>query len=518
MSKERSEGLYLLIKSLKKSEKRYFNLSMSDLGDKKFSRLFHIIEEQKEFNDEEILLKDSSLMRSQLSNLKAHLYSKILQSLRDYNANTLPNIKIRNMIDHIEILFNKGLYEQCNDVLKKVKKMAIKSDLLEIQLVLLKWEKQILAHTIDKDNEARSNKIITNVQLVNNRINNINSFSNLQVKLDALYKKIGFIRNENDYREIKNAFSTGLPIFVESELSISEKISLYDLYIGYYFFIQEPRDGHNYAKKLVQLFHDQKALKSSRLETYIQSLNSLLIAQYKLLKYKEFQVTTRELRLLNSLPASVLNENIERKLLKYTFVHEFNRLFLMGEFSGGVKLMTRIKPRLEQFIKEIDLHSRVILFYKTACLYFGDEDFNTSIVWLNKIINAKDVDLREDILGFARILNLIAHYELGNMDSIEYYVRSTYRFLLKNGEILKFQKYILNFLVRLNTNITKEELVKRFQALRENLIALSHDPYERRAFMYFDIISWLESKIEARPVAAIIKEKALLRLAKSIKK
>lgn len=33
-------------------------------------------------------------------------------------------------------------------------------------------------------------------------------------------------------------------------------------------------------------------------------------------------------------------------------------------------------------------------------------------------------------------------------------------------------------------------------------------PYEKRAFLYLDIISWLESKIENRPVAEIIQEKA----------
>jgi hypothetical protein len=32
-------------------------------------------------------------------------------------------------------------------------------------------------------------------------------------------------------------------------------------------------------------------------------------------------------------------------------------------------------------------------------------------------------------------------------------------------------------------------------------------PFEKRAFLYLDIISWLESKIENRPVQAIIRQK-----------
>ena len=36
------------------------------------------------------------------------------------------------------------------------------------------------------------------------------------------------------------------------------------------------------------------------------------------------------------------------------------------------------------------------------------------------------------------------------------------------------------------------------------------DPYEKRAFLYLDIISWLESKIDRKPLQYIIKEKAIL--------
>jgi hypothetical protein len=35
-------------------------------------------------------------------------------------------------------------------------------------------------------------------------------------------------------------------------------------------------------------------------------------------------------------------------------------------------------------------------------------------------------------------------------------------------------------------------------------------PYEKRAFLYLDILSWLESKIQNKPIATIIKEKSIL--------
>ena len=48
-----------------------------------------------------------------------------------------------------------------------------------------------------------------------------------------------------------------------------------------------------------------------------------------------------------------------------------------------------------------------------------------------------------------------------------------------------------------------------FKQLHAELKQYEEDPYERRAFLYLDILSWLESKIENKPIAHIIKAKAL---------
>jgi len=236
MSKERSDSLFQLIKSLKKSEKRYFNLSVSGADNKKFLTLFQIIDNQKSFNDEDVIKKAPTIKASQLSNLKSHLYNRILDALRDYNSRTLPNIKIRDMIDHAEILFNKGLYNQCAEVIKKTKKIVIKSDNLEMQLEILKWEKLMLARNVGRGNLEKTNQLIDETQEVTNRINNINSFSNLQYKLQAMYVKIGFIRNKTEFNEINQVFNSKLPPYEEKTLSVSEKIGLYNLFLGYYFF------------------------------------------------------------------------------------------------------------------------------------------------------------------------------------------------------------------------------------------------------------------------------------------
>ena len=57
-------------------------------------------------------------------------------------------------------------------------------------------------------------------------------------------------------------------------------------------------------------------------------------------------------------------------------------------------------------------------------------------------------------------------------------------------------------------NVLKDE----FKKLRSRLLQLAEHPYEKRAFLYLDIISWLESKISNVPVQTIIRKKYLQKL------
>lgn len=509
MSKTSSDNLFVLIKSLKKSEKRYFRLIEGRENEHpKFLSLFDYLENQQEYDEEDLLKKLPEIKRQQLSNMKAHLYKKILQSLRQYNQGSVIDLQIRELIDYAQLLFNRSLYDQCVDVLKKAKKKARKIDNLELRLEIIKWEKNVLGLTIGPDNEARVQRILEEVSDVNQRITNVNTFTNLSAQLNTIQTKIGYTRSQEDYEKIYTLIKDGIPDVNESELSVNEKISLYSLYVWYYFFIQDFILANTYAWKWVELYDINKDLRISRTEGYLSAINNLLISQNKLYHYQDFVNTFRRLREIRHYPKNLINENIRLKLLKYTYVHEFNRIFMLGDFKAGVSLMNKIKNGLEEFIEQLDNHSKLILYYKVACLYFGNDNYKEAVQWLNRVINSDYGDLREDIHSFARLLNLICHYELGNTDVLDYYIRSAYRYMLKKDDLYLYQKAILNFIRKLSGEFNETDLIPEFQKLLTFLKPLQEKAYEKRAFIYFDIISWLESKIQGRRVQDVISEKA----------
>jgi hypothetical protein len=54
------------------------------------------------------------------------------------------------------------------------------------------------------------------------------------------------------------------------------------------------------------------------------------------------------------------------------------------------------------------------------------------------------------------------------------------------------------------------KLKNELKALRTKLQRYQNDPYEKRAFLYLDIIAWLDSKIEGTTIESIIQAKSRL--------
>jgi tetratricopeptide (TPR) repeat protein len=181
-----------------------------------------------------------------------------------------------------------------------------------------------------------------------------------------------------------------------------------------------------------------------------------------------------------------------------------------GTFTEGLKLVPYIEEQLKEYEIYLDRHRILVFYYKVASLYFGSAKYEKAIDYLNKIINWK-VDLRTDLQCYSRLLHLIAHYELGNFQLLEYLFKSVYRFMAKMGNLSVVEEEIFRFLRR-SFHVAPRQLKPEFARLLEQLKQLQANRFETRAFAYLDIISWLESKMDNIPaVEIVIRQKFLNR-------
>jgi hypothetical protein len=136
----------------------------------------------------------------------------------------------------------------------------------------------------------------------------------------------------------------------------------------------------------------------------------------------------------------------------------------------------------------------MVFDYKLAWLFFGAGNYSKSIDYLNAIINLEAAHLREDIQCYARLLHLIAHYELGHHEYLTYQVETVSRFFEKMKDLNQIQREILGFF-RKHATRQGVELKEALERLRGRVEVLSKDPYERRAFQHLDILEWIDRKL-----------------------
>lgn len=152
------------------------------------------------------------------------------------------------------------------------------------------------------------------------------------------------------------------------------------------------------------------------------------------------------------------------------------------------------------------IRKRLTLSYKIACVYFGADQYAKCLDYLNAIINSPEDGSLQDIRSFARMLALICHYELGNELFVAHQIRSVYRYLHKMKDLQAVQRAILSFLKN-SARWKQSEMPQHFRTLRHALMDYRNHPYEKRPFLYLDIIAWLDSKLERLPIQEIIRKR-----------
>lgn len=508
MSNRAPDILFQLIKSLEKAEKRHFKLYIkrsSSNENLKVIKLFDAIDKLKEY-DEKILLKRlPEVQKSQLSNLKAHLYKQILASLRLLKSANSIDLQLNEQFDYAHILYKKGLFIQSLRILERAKEIARAHQKYNYLIQVLALEKRIEALHITRSMQHRAEQLSVEALEISNNIDMITRLSNLSLLMYSWYIKYGHARNTADEAGVRQFLKDNLPPGAHALTGFYERLYLYQSYCWYAFICQDFLVYYRYAQKWVDLFHETPLL--IRVETghYIKGLHNLLNAHFDLRNYDKFDIDLKTFEAFAETERVQENDNFRVQCFLYITQAKINRHFMLGSFKEGLKELPEIERRMEEDALFIDQHRVMVLTYKIAILHFGSGDFGTCIDYLQKIIN-DNMDLRYDLQCYARLVHLMAHYELGNFDILESLIRSVYRFMAKMDNLTVLEEEMFKFLrhsFRISRQALKQELEKFLQTIKR----FEKDRFETRAFAYLDIISWVEAKVYNKTMSEVLADK-----------
>ena len=511
MTTDIKDNLFVLIKSLTKSEKRQFKLyvgRMESNEDSKFLYLFNLLDKMRKY-DEKKIIESNIVTKQQLSNLKAHLYKQILISLRLNPQHKNVKLHIRGQIDFATILYQKGLYRQSLKILDKVKSYALKYDENTSAYEIVEFEKLIESLYVTRSLTNRTNELVTQTNHLK-QINDVSSsLSNISLQLYEKLIKAGYAKSDSESKEIKSIFDEKIKYYIPENLGFREKLIYYQSWVWYSLLAQDFLSSYKYASKWIDTFNNKPEMINIHPVYYLKGYNFLLEA-LSLIKYpSKFKNSLDDMIEVVEDESFPVNQNLNALIFLYKYNNLFNLHVLEGTFKESIKIIPEVIDGIEKNKNFIDQHHIMLLYYKIACMYFTVDEFDKCIKYTSLIMRNKNIKMREDLQCFTRILNLIAHWEAGLDFNLDKIIKETYNYLEKLNDLHEVQKTILKYLNGLE-NIYPGEIKGFLRNLYNELKKYEDDPYEKRAFLYLDIISWLESKIDRKPLQNIIKEKAIL--------
>jgi len=497
MSKKQTDKLVLLVSSLNKAEKKSFRLYANrnqEASEKLFFQLFELIDKVGYIDEAQILKKIPKLKKSQISNVKANLYRQILSCLRLIKSKSIDEIKARELLDFAKILYDKGLYKQALETLEKAKRLAISINYETLVLSILYFEKRIESQHVTGSMAGRAKDLADHSNFLIEEIDLTNQLSNLSLMLYGKYLQYGYVKNEKDYLHISEYFESNKPNVRLDELNFYQKLYLIQSYVWFYNMTQNFAMCYKFSNRWLDLFHRTPEAKYSETPLYLKGLHNVMNSLFMAQKEERFFEVFEELKAFN-LNEKVNSTDNEQGLYKLILhLHTLNSIFLDCRYDLGVTKIVELEEEVALNTYNWDLNRLMVFYYKLACVYFGNQQSDRALSYLNLINNKYYPSFREDIQCFSRILSLIVHFDLGNVELVNYQLRQVYRFLLKLQELDAVLIEILAFLRR-TPQMKPENMSREFSKLKIKLIGIKHKRFEKRPFLYLDIISWLDTKI-----------------------
>jgi hypothetical protein len=500
--------LFQLIHAMEKAEKRHFKLYIkknSAREDLKIIRLFDALDKMTEYDEKQLLKKLPDVEKPQLANLKTHLHKQIMASLRDLKSKDSVELQLNEMLDYGRILYNKGLFAQSLKFLEKAKEIGFANGKYNFLSQVISLEKKIEGLYITRSMHQRAEQLSNEALEVSGHIYQVFRLSNLAVKLYSFYIQNGHARNVEDEEKVKDFFDKNLPANADSFTGFYERLYLYQSYCWYSFIRQDFLMYYRYSQKWVDLFTNEPVRIKVETGHYIKGLHNLLNAHFDLRNFSAFEKTLKGFEDFYQSPLCQQHDNFRIHSFIYITGAKLNWHLMVGTFKEGLQQAPIIEENISKYELYLDQHRVMVFNYKIASLHFGYGNYKAVIDYLQKIIH-ETADLRYDLQCYARLMHLMAHYELGNDMIIESLAKSVYRFMAKMKNLTAVEEAIFAFL-RKNLNVSPRQLRPELDKLLQQIRKFEKDRHETRAFAYLDIISWLESKVMGVPMGVVLQDK-----------
>ena len=503
-----SGSLYELVRSLTKTEKRYFKLfARLNREESNLLKVFDAISIRDLNSDKEVkaYLGDQFFIRH-YDVYKVHLQRIILQSMRSFHQNRNKQNAVYTGITDANFLFQKGLFFQCRKVIKKTKRLAYETGYYSSLIELLDLEKSLLEisqNILVKEREF--NKLFLEESDVIKKLNNEAQFKNRSVRIRINTNKFELSRTDKTYFELSR--SVQHPLMEEAAaITPGSKRLLLQAMVEYNIALYKYSEAKEFNLRYIASYEITKTDIRESAEEYINALNVQVSLCIHLKQINEAIIWNEKLQnvtlLLNKIQRR--SPKIVQQIKTGNILNKL-RIYL---YCGDIKKSADLIPYAELLLQQSESDTEIISeIYVLVLYYHFMHNKPAKILELQKLYKNKIslVKNRDNTITVA-LISLLINYKKRGSTLLPSRLRSLYRTLLRTKGIFRFEQIIIDFIRSGSkspiTSQTQHNNIE--QKLLQELLLLATDPVEKNGIIKFDLISWLESRQNKKAFAVVI--------------
>ncbi|MEM8527091.1 MAG: hypothetical protein AAGG68_20795 [Bacteroidota bacterium] len=494
---KRKNDLHRLIRSMSKSEKRYFTLDAQKAGKKnaKYLRLFKAINALEHYSEAEI----KQQFPKNLAADKTYLYDAILRSMRDYHSKKSRAAQIKEHLMDAKYLYERELYDLCEASLQSAKKLA---EELGDHLSLLEINKQ-MRKVVKTTKKGIGEGVLLDLQMETKEVSTglleefrtLNLYDNI-VKNAVFHKQLSKDQIEDFKRNLSQ-----LEVQKEKGFnSIHAEHRFYQTSGLYNHLVQDFDSFFEYFGYVMDWWDRNSEYKEEAFYNYIIDISTYLGACFRRERFDSFLELIE--RLEREEPSNTHHQKILfQRLYQYKLVYSIN----LGIVKGVRQIADDVELGLSRF--SISQSTEKVLVLNMAILLFIAEEFDLCIEWSNRLINNTKSQIRLDIDRGIYFIKLISSYETDDFETFENTLRSANRFFNKEKD--QYLSYYLKFLSKL-----KKLPDAPLDNQREVLVDLKKYIEDMRAEIKGRVplvgidemtICWINSNLQRKSIAEVVK-------------
>jgi hypothetical protein len=251
-----------------------------------------------------------------------------------------------------------------------------------------------------------------------------------------------------------------------------------------------------YSKKTLELIEVAPGKVKGSMGNYLVALQNHVQFCAKLSKFEEAEAVSKKLKDVIKNKKYEIIEFMKPLVLARNLLIRFDMYLGSYNIQAASSLIPEINAILKESGDQVDRLDRVLITYLFAKYYYVIGKFEKSLEYINHILNSEEEEGMSDTYCFAKMLNLMIHYELKNYELIEYLLAPTRKYISKKDKLYDLEALVLSFFSRAIKAVNEKE---ELELLDEFIYKLRKNIYPKegaRIQEMIDFIAWAQSKLK----------------------